>query len=104
MKTEPDLSSANLRIYKYPINPCELNESITMPMGASILCIKSQNNIPYIWAQVSPENAPETRNFTVCVTGSQIKENMKYIDTVLLDKGKYVIHVFEALEHREAQP
>lgn len=88
-------------IYKYPLRTEEL-QFVKLPIGAEILCVKSQANDLCLWALVDNEAETEDRCFVVLPTGSEIKshtEDLKYIDTVLWFNGTLVFHVFEYTGH-----
>ncbi len=72
---------------------------IDMPKDASILSVQTQNDIPCIWALVSIEAEKEKRCFDAFQTGQHISCDIerKYIGTVQLSNGDFVIHIFERL-------
>jgi hypothetical protein len=77
------------QIWKY-----KLSESgIEMPIDAEILSVQLQNDIPHIWAMVSPQNELEKRKFVIVGTGQSFDDtNMKYIGTY--QDGPFVWHLF----------
>ncbi len=84
-------------IYKYEI---ELNNVITvkMPIGAEILTVQIQNEIPCIWAKVDTEEKVRNYNFAIFATGSPIgMEGYKltYINTFQLNNGALIFHLFQ---------
>jgi hypothetical protein len=88
-------------IYKYPL-PSDPLSAINMPMGAKVLCVKTQGGQDIcLWAIVDTDAAYEFRRFCVIGTGKSIPRSdgttLKYIDTVLLFGGKLVYHVFEVV-------
>lgn len=56
-------------IYKYKILKPQNTLHIKMPSGAKILTVKTQDNIPCIWALVETANPPVSRFFKLCATG-----------------------------------
>lgn len=82
------------KIYKY-----EIEQTIEMPVGAEILTIQLQHDIPNLWAVVDTEiEEKETRNFAIVGTGHAMEDgDMKYIGTFQLFDGGFVGHVFEKL-------
>lgn len=58
-------------IWKFPVE--EKNTfSLTMPMGAKILCVQVQHGAPQIWAVVTESGNMETRTFRLAGTGHEI--------------------------------
>lgn len=81
-------------IYKLGHGETELE----MPVAAKILCAKTQRNEPHIWALVNPGDISETRTFAIYLTGQPADFTAKeYIDTIFIDDGVYVVHIFEVL-------
>lgn len=74
---------------------------ITMPAGAKILAVQSQNNIPCIWAEVETEAPTEDRIFEFFGTGqalNSVGNKRKYIGTFQLSGGMLVFHLFEKVK------
>ena len=92
----------NLTIWKFPITPEGIN-MIGMPKGAHILTIKRQLDTVCIWALVDPEAEKEIRGFRIYGTGHPItnNENLRYLDTFMIQNDKYVFHVFEVIIDEE---
>ena len=78
-------------IYKYQILPPGVD--IEMPIGAKVVAAHEQNGGVYIWAEVEPNNAYETRRFTVYATGQMIERGHEYRGTAMMDG--LVFHVYE---------
>ena len=81
-------------------------QSIEMPENAEILCIQIQNEDPYIWALVEPENATIKRTFETYGTAQPIKEishrkrnfiGTYQIETNQIETNQLVFHCFELL-------
>jgi hypothetical protein len=84
-----------IMIWKYTLIP---NRAIIeMPMGAKILTVQVQRNVPRIWAMVNPEETQrEKRIFQVYGTGHKMKSVPGiYIGTFQIDEGRFIYHVFE---------
>jgi hypothetical protein len=83
------------RIFKYELRSDGIN--ISMPKGAEILTVQSQNRTLCLWALVDPEADKEIRYFEVFRTGHPVGYDMgvtrNYIATV--QDGSFVWHVFE---------
>lgn len=92
-------------IWKYELAVTDL-QTISMPPGAEILCVQTQNNKPCIWAMVQPMEGvpPQQRTFQTVGTGHPMLEVhelktgarlREYIGTYQLDKGILIFHLFE---------
>lgn len=87
-------------IWKFPMN---VNDRVrlSMPKGAEILTVQTQNETPCIWALVDTENEKEERYFEIFGTGHPVPVDMgverKYINTFQLRGGSLVFHLFERL-------
>ena len=93
-----------ITIWKYELAIQETCEVI-MPIGAKILSLQTQNDIPNIWVEVDDSVQTETRTFKTYGTGHKINDiTQKYIGTYVLHIGTYVLqktllvfHVYEVL-------
>jgi len=84
-------------IYKFELKVLDVIE-VTIPIGAKILSLQVQNNIPCLWALVDEGVRSEVRTFKTFGTGQYIFDKeiscKKYIGTYQLQKG-LVFHLFE---------
>lgn len=82
-------------IWKFELH---IDEPVTllMPVGAEVLTVQAQGDIPCIWAIVDPNAETETRRFYVRGTGHPLREVGRYVDTFQLNGGALVFHLFEA--------
>lgn len=71
--------------------------SIEMPAGAEVLSANEQYGDLCIWAAVDPGQPVEARRFLLPRTGFSVRDlgESKFVDTVLLEDGASVIHVFD---------
>lgn len=84
-------------IHKYPLQTTGLIH-LQMPMWALPLTVQLQQGIPTLWAQVDINQPTITKSFFVVVTGGPLPEGaLKYIGTVQMHEGNFVLHVFEVL-------
>ena len=87
-----------MKIYKYEIE-VRAEFSLNLPVGAKILTVQVQHDIPVLWALVDPSNTKkETRIFILCSTGGEIYHDidlLDYIGSFQLDKGYSIGHLFE---------
>jgi hypothetical protein len=83
-------------IFKYHLDTVDI-QSIDMPLGAKILSLQTQNEIPCLWALVDTEAIIVKRTFRILGTGHQMFDNIpcKYIGTYQLIKEGMVFHCFE---------
>ena len=87
-------------IYKYPLNIG--NNTLEIPKGGGILCVKEQQDGLFLWVLVDPVAEVETRTLLIFGTGQPIPDfgdriTLSYVDTAMLDKGSFVGHIFEVL-------
>ena len=81
-------------VYKYPLKIDDYQQVI-LPVGAEILCVKLVNDMPFLWALIDKEQTyDEAITIRIAGTGHDIKENVEYIDTILVEGGALVFHVF----------
>ena len=73
------------------------NPHLVMPVGAKILCVQAQRDVPCIWVEVDPESKEKTeRTFMIVATGHPIEfTNGTYIGTFQLQGGDLVYHLYE---------
>lgn len=84
------------KIWKYPVR-LEHREIVMMPKGAKVLCFTEQGGLPYIYAQVDPEQPPVVRVFRVATTGEEFNDEiLEYVDSSVFD-GWFVAHLFEVV-------
>lgn len=83
----------NKTVWKYELLAIDM-QGVSMPIGAEVLCVQAQNDVPCLWARVDPEASNESRLFRVAGTGHPDVEGT-YIGTFQLHKGALVFHVFE---------
>lgn len=95
----------SLSIWKFPLKVTDY-QKISLPKGAEILSVQSQNQFPCIWAIVDSAVDAETeeREFEVFGTGHPYYNNVhfgqehKFIGTFQLNGGAFVGHLFELVE------
>lgn len=88
------------RIYKYPI-PIEDRFSLSLPQGARVLCVQTQNNQPQVWVRVDPHALTERRDFFLRGTGHPCGPEIdaaRYVGTFQLEGGALVFHLFEVAQ------
>ena len=87
------------RIWKYPLDVTD-EQGITMPDGAVILTVQTQNEKPCLWAIVDPLAPHRIRRFAMIGTGNpadvlDVIPGPHYVGTFQLMGGGLVFHVFE---------
>lgn len=86
------------KIFKYEV-ALQGEFKLNIERHATILCCQMQNDKPKIWAIVDTEAPADERTFKLYGTGHEIGDtNLKYIDTIQLQDGLYVFHLFEVLK------
>lgn len=82
-------------ILKYTL-PAALGQyDVSIPTRAKILDVDFQCGKICIWALVYPSGR-DVRTFLIERTGAEVDvENWKYLKTLLLENGEYVLHIFE---------
>lgn len=85
-----------MKIWKFSLGKIITDEVITvaMPKGATILHVRSQRDVPCIWALIDPNAETEMRQFYIAATGEATPKG-QYLGTVFQYDGIYVWHVFE---------
>lgn len=85
------------KIYKYPIKVVDI-QTVKLPKGAIILTTQLQEEKPYIWAYVDP-NEIEAEDVTLRVygTGQEIDDSLDltYIGIIQEFEGRFERHVFK---------
>lgn len=82
-------------VHKYVMTNAR-EQTLKLPRWSTVLSVAEQNNNPVLYALVErDETDTEDHRFHVAVTGSTVPENLKFIGTVMLDNGGFVLHVFE---------
>lgn len=90
-------------VYKYAA-PIEDSFSLELPVGAEILHLDAQRDVPCLWALVDPsDNAKkEARVFFYVGTGhkhpARFWRGLKHVGTVQLESGSLVYHLFERVD------
>lgn len=95
----------NKVIWKFPLATAD-KQDISLPKGAEILCVQTQDDKPYLWALVE-EGFTENRTFEIFGTGQKINYDSgtaryidrKYIGSFQQQEGVFVWHVFELFNH-----
>jgi len=87
-------------IFKYRLasNSGSGIQLVSMPDDATILSVHEQHSCLCLWAQCDPKREKRKRRIRVCLTDVSFKNhhpNSRFIGTVLLDDGIYVVHVFD---------
>ena len=91
-----------MRVYKYPLALSPRAQEIEMPMASRIVHVATQmlqgQEVPVLWAVVSPTEAPVIRRFTIFATGEDIAPRWGYIGTVHIGWTVWHIHEWDAAE------
>lgn len=87
------------RVFKYPLQ-LEQREMLMMPVGAKILTVTMQNDMPVLYALVDESYPPCPRIIRTVTTGDEFDPTMsEYIGTIQAGSPSwFVAHVFEQFE------
>lgn len=83
------------KIYKYHIEVTD-EQQVSLPKGAQILTVQTQQEQPCIWVLVDPQMPTELVTIRVHGTGHDVpdSDNLKYIGTFQMMGGGLVFHTF----------
>lgn len=82
-------------IWKYELAVTD-RQVVEMPLGAQILTVQVQRDVPCLWAIVSTDAKRMPRTIDTFGTGHAISGSPgRYIGTYQLNRGALVFHVFE---------
>ena len=81
-------------VYKYSFTITDY-QKIKMPVGAKILMVTLQNEIPCLWALVDTDMSKSEKYIRIVGTGHPIEDNAIYIGSFLMHHERLVFHVFE---------
>lgn len=86
------------RVCEYELSIAE-SQYIKLPVGAEILSIQTKRGIPHLWALVDPDQAfTNAKSLLMFETGCDIPDlELKFIDTIQLNDGTFILHVFELI-------
>lgn len=83
------------KVFKYQLK-IQTEQEIELPLHSRVLSVKNQRNSIVLYAEVR-EDIKETKKikvFLVC-TGDRVpSEATLFLDTILLNDGIYVLHVY----------
>lgn len=82
-------------IWKFNIDGDEVKHQL--PLGAKILSAQVQHMAVVMWVLCnSKETVFEERTFKAYCTGEPITDdNLEFVDTVQMDRGDFILHIFE---------
>lgn len=83
-------------VYKYQF-PVTDYFTLELPVGAKLVLLDVQNDVPCMWFLVDTSVIKEVRHFTVHGTGHAIDDMDKktHIGSFMIHGGALVFHVFE---------
>ena len=83
-------------IHKYKLDRFEPIQFLNIPQGSKILSVKQQNNEPVIYILETDRKTKQDIRIRSYISGSSVPEYYgKFVGTVMLDGGNYVIHFFQ---------
>lgn len=82
-------------VYKYAIDYQAANiASFNIPRGARFLSLQVQHDNPVLYFEVESRNPTTKQDFLLAETGVTIPLGVKYVGTVTLQSGYYVLHIY----------
>lgn len=93
-----------LTVWKFPLQFVPLQQ-VGMPAGSAIIKVAEQHGVLCLWAWCDPNSVfpQQNRQFAIVGTGQVAPSDGKHLDSVLVDDGEFVWHVFE-LQRGEPPP
>jgi len=89
------------RIWKYQLEATDI-QILQIPSGGVILSCQIQKGKPCLWVMVEPELKKTDRFIEIIGTGNPAHETLNvkriFIDTIQIDGGDLVFHIFERVE------
>jgi hypothetical protein len=87
----------NDTIWKFPLRVTD-EQAVDMPIGAEILSVQTQHDIPCIWALVNPKIKSRPRVFNIFGTGHEVPaEKLKFVGSFQVADEDGAFHLFEKL-------
>lgn len=82
-------------IWKFPLKGS--HPRVKMPVGAQVLTVQMQGDMPCLWAEVDDTAPKEMRHFVVFGTGWNLPREMGYSDVYIgtVQDASLVWHVYE---------
>lgn len=71
-------------------------QEISVPKGAEFLCVRQQHGKLAVWYRCNADVDKEIKTVTIYGTGHDASPKGTYLDTVLLQDGYLVLHIFIA--------
>lgn len=92
-----------LTIHKYPLSKAPGVQLIEVPQGARLLKAANQFDKICLWYEVDTDRPKVQREILLYQTGTEIDacSTGKFIDTILLDGGNYVVHLYERFTNKD---
>jgi hypothetical protein len=85
-------------VWKFVLDLNAGREAVDMPSGATVLDVQMQHDQLTMWAEVDPDGPLRARMFVWYGTGHPMPPAFrKFLGTVQLEHGHFVLHVFEEL-------
>lgn len=83
-------------VWKFELFSVDDDVRITMPMGAKILHVEAQREVPCVWALVDPGADKVEYRFRLAGTGHPLPDDVgPHVGSFMLHGGRFVFHLFE---------
>lgn len=83
-----------MKIYKFELDKTKLETNLILPRDFVPLCVQFQNDTPVLYCGIDPRNSDIEVTVTVVETGGEMLRGWKYVDTLMLEEGTLVYHIF----------
>lgn len=86
------------KVFKYDMATAPGSQVITLPKEHKILSVKVQGKKIVLYALVDSSNQSENIIIDIVMTGASIWAEGEYLDTVMLEDGEFVLHLFKRVK------
>ena len=79
--------------------------TVTLPKGAQVLSVGTQDELIHMWAIVDPDAARIEKNFHIVSTGEPCEHvrGMKFCGMAMMHGGSLIFHIFEGVDEFPAR-
>ena len=102
--TEKKAVESRMKIWKFYLGMGP-ETTVTLPKGAQVLSVGTQDDLIHMWAMVDPDAARVEKNFYIVSTGEPCEyvRGMKFCGMAMMHGSSLIFHVFEGVEEFEAK-
>jgi hypothetical protein len=82
-------------VYKYDLPKVDMSVDVALPFNPGFLCVQVQQGQPVAYVQVDTAiSGTNPWRFTAVTTGGVVPPDSRYLGTLMLHDGFYVLHYF----------